>query len=105
VLSPAKKAAAFSQDLLLHAEHPVPSTQPHQLGPLVGAQTFSATLIDVGLVHPVAQARLRDPDVGGDLRDRLGMLPSQLDRPAPELRWMGRWHSDSFPRKASASSG
>jgi hypothetical protein len=56
------------------------------LAPLVGAQALPATLIDVSLVHPVAQARLRDPDVGGDLRDRLGMLPGQLDRPAPELR-------------------
>jgi hypothetical protein len=36
--------------------------------------------------HPVAQARLTDPEILRDLRDGLLPRPSQLDRPTPELR-------------------
>ncbi|MFD2079034.1 hypothetical protein [Actinopolymorpha cephalotaxi] len=31
-------------------------------------------VLDVGLAHPVTQTRLRDPEIGSDLLDRLPRL-------------------------------
>jgi hypothetical protein len=42
-------------------------------------------LVDVGLVHPATQARLADPQIQGDLADRLLPQPSQLHSTTPEL--------------------
>jgi hypothetical protein len=73
------------KDLNLHGLNAVLPAQSHQLGAFVAVQTLLHTLIDVDLTHPVAQARIRDPQVTGDLSDRLPAQPSQLDRTTTKL--------------------
>ena len=92
-----RRRRRLSQDLLLHAQHPVLPAQADQLVPLGRGQALLVALVDVGLGQPGAQAAFADADVGRDLGDRLGPFTGQLDGPTPELRRMRRWHTDSFP--------
>jgi hypothetical protein len=44
--------------------------------------------VDIVLSHPPAQARLADPQILGDLRDRLLTSTHEVKRPLTELRWL-----------------
>jgi hypothetical protein len=100
-----QEGRGFSQDLLLHAEHPVLAPELGELLALVGRQALATALVDVGLMQPVAKAALGDSEILGDLRDRLRSLTSQLDSAAVELRWMGTGHVDSSPSWVAPNSG
>jgi hypothetical protein len=89
---PREVGAGALEDLDLHLFHAQLAAQPHQLGALVRGEPFLAAFVDVGLAHPVAQAALADPEVLGDLSDRLLPQPRELDRATPELRSMWCWH-------------
>jgi hypothetical protein len=80
------------EDLDLHLRDPQFPAQPDQLGPLVGAHALGSAGVDVVLLHPPAQTRLGDPEITGDLRDRLLPLTGQLHRPTAELRRLGCRH-------------
>jgi hypothetical protein len=48
-----QEGRGFSQDLLLHAEHPVLAPELRELLALVGGETLASTFADVGLMQPV----------------------------------------------------
>jgi hypothetical protein len=98
LISPAKKAAAFPRISFFHLQHPVLPAQLHEFCLLLGRETFGAALVDICLVHPVAQAALGNPEIGSDLGDRLGSLPGELHGSSVELRRMWTRHADSSPR-------
>jgi hypothetical protein len=54
-------------------------------------------LVDVGPGHPGARGAFGDPEIFGQLGDRLGPFSSELNRSPAELRGMGTRHQDSFP--------
>src|SRR6266511_2385314 len=86
------------EDLHFYLGDPELAAQLDQLGPVAGGHSLSASLVDVGDVHPTAQARLGDPEVRGQVADRLGPLTRQLDGASAELRRMWTGHADSLPR-------
>jgi hypothetical protein len=57
------------------------------------------TLIAVALSDPVAQTRLRDPEIAGDLRHWLLPQPGQLNSAPTELRRMRTRHCGLLPRR------
>ena len=70
----------------LHPQLGVLAAQPGQLSPIIAAQGLSLTSIDRVLLHPVTQGLLPNPQLTGDLGDRLARLPHDLDRSLAELR-------------------
>src|SRR4051794_27990512 len=68
---PSEERRGPLQNLDLHVLDPDLTAQPHQLGPLTSGQALPDTLVDVSLVHPPTKTRLTDPQVLGDLGDRL----------------------------------
>src|SRR6185436_7701800 len=84
VLDPEGHAAL--EHITLHRQLGVLLAQPGQLRPLILRQgpvrIAAAPLIRV---HPVPQGPLVDPEIPGDLRDRLAGLPDQPDRALPEV--------------------
>jgi hypothetical protein len=67
----------------------------------ISAQAVSAASVDVVLLHPAAQTRGGDAQIGGDVGDRLVTASSQLDCPLSELVWIALWHGDILPRDGS----
>src|SRR6516165_8910696 len=95
---PGEKSGCLLEDLALHPQRLVLTTQARQLLTLVRAQPVRALArIALGLLDPVSQRDIRDPKILGDLTLRLARDPSQLDRLAAELLWIRR----SGPRHIS----
>ncbi len=66
----------FFQDLALLAQDPVLTTQAAELLALLGGQAVSAAAgIEISLHDPVPQGLIGDPQILGDLPDRLAGLP------------------------------
>lgn len=61
--------------------NPVLPPQPDQLGAFIRGHAFLDALVNIGDLHPSAQTRLADPQIGGELRDRLLLRPRERDRP------------------------
>src|SRR5690606_15127153 len=59
-----------AQNLVLLLQQPVPPTQFTHLGSLILRLTRAAAFLDIGLLHPVRQRLIRDPEVLRDLRER-----------------------------------
>jgi hypothetical protein len=74
-----------------------------QLRALVGGQPGGAAGVDVVLLHPPPQARLGDPQIGGNLPDRLVTPAGQLHRSAAELRRLGCRHPELLSEAILAS--
>jgi hypothetical protein len=74
------------------------STQAHQLGPLVGVQAVSPATVDVVLLHPTAQTRGGDAEVGGDVSYGFVADAGQLNGGLAELISIALWHRDILPR-------
>ncbi len=74
------------EDLDFHLEHTVLAAQRHKLGAFIARQPGPAAVIDSSLRDPVAKTAVRDPQITGDLRDRLLTQPSKLDSTTPDLR-------------------
>src|SRR3712207_2277015 len=55
------------EDLDLHLRNPQLAPQPDQLSPLVGADALDAAGVDVVLLQPPPQTRLRDAQVMGEI--------------------------------------
>src|SRR5688500_15025943 len=49
-----------AEDLVLHLQPPVLSTEPDHLGLLGGRQAVLDAIVDVGLLHPAADGLRRD---------------------------------------------
>jgi integrase-like protein len=77
--------------------------QPDQPTIIHELQALLAAFVDIGLVHPPAQARLADPEILGDLRDRLLPTASQIHSSAPELQRLGSGHPE-LPSKTIIAS-
>jgi hypothetical protein len=92
-----EQRAGALQDLDLHGLDTVLPAQPHQLGTLITGHTLFRALVDIGLTYPIAQARIRNPQIAGYLGDRFAAEPYQLDRTPAKLRWMCNRHEDSLP--------
>jgi hypothetical protein len=60
--------------------------------------------LDVGEIHPATQTRLRNPELSGDLDDRLLPQSSKLDSTLTELGWMSSRHLDSLRDKPPPAS-
>jgi len=72
------------EDITPHPQLSTLLTQPGQLSPLVLAQLSAAGLPPPPVsTDPVLQRARADPQVPGDLRDRLTGLPDQPDRALP----------------------
>src|SRR5215217_1579423 len=82
----------FFQDLALLGERPDLTPQPAKLLALVAAEPLTAALIDVDLTGPIAQRLRRDPELGGELRDRPAAASEQPDGLLAELQRIRRWH-------------
>jgi len=52
-------------------EHALLTAQADEFGALISSEAGLAAVVNIGDIHPAAQARLRDPQVLDDLRDRL----------------------------------
>jgi hypothetical protein len=64
------------QDLDFHLRDAQLAAQLDQLGVFVLGHAGPAAVLDVGLVHPVLQTRIGDPEIRGDLTGWL--LPQEL---------------------------
>jgi hypothetical protein len=94
-----EQGGGFSQDLLFH-----PSTRFSRrswTSSALGWSGLRACPCRGRPGKPVAQTALRDPDVRGDLRERLCSCTSELDGATTELRRMCTGHSEPFSRRAS----
>ena len=87
-----------------------PCAAPGGAGPVRHARRSTArcaVIVDVGLPHPVAQARLGDAELVGDLGERLLPQPGEFYGPLAELRRvgaLGMWTSfQATPLGASGS--
>jgi hypothetical protein len=96
-----EQCARALEDLDFHGLDTVLPAQPHQLGTLVTGQTLFRALVDIGLTHPIAQARIRNPQIAGYLGDRFAAEPYQLDSTPAKLRWMCNRHEDSLPENGA----
>lgn len=76
------------EQITLHPQHPVLPAELYQLLPVGGGKPLPVPFVDLGLRDPLPQTRIRDPQLFGQLSDRTGPLPGQLNRPPAELRWM-----------------
>ncbi len=81
-----------------------PQTNGRQLWAPLSHPHRAAAVVDVGLTHPVAQARVGDAEILGDLRDRLLTQPRELDRALTELRRVRSGHPDILPETTSVAS-
>ena len=66
-----------TQDLVLLLQEPVAILQLTQLERLLGRDTTTGPVLDLGLLHPAVQTSLGDPEVPRDLVQRrlpLGLL-------------------------------
>jgi hypothetical protein len=68
-------------------------------GAAVRHTVSAAALLKVGLLHPVPQATVGDPEVRGDLRDGLLAHPSELNGTLTELRGMWGGRCGLLPRR------
>src|SRR3954468_10416196 len=73
------------EDIALHAQLGVLRAQPFELLDVTGGQAVGALPGLPRLGHPVAQRALVDPQVPGDLGDRLVRLLNDPDRSLAEL--------------------
>jgi hypothetical protein len=89
---PWRRRPPLFQDLALLGEDAVLAAQPAQLVALVAAQALTAALIDVDLTGPVSERLRRDPQLRGELRDRLTAALEQLNRLTAELQRIRRRH-------------
>src|SRR5699024_5120716 len=97
-------------DLVLLPQQPIQATLISQLGGLFSGLARPGTVLDIGLTHPVRQARLGDPEVVRDRGELLarfavprdaddvvtellgieggpGPRPSLQHAPAPQIMW------------------
>jgi len=90
--SRAKNAEARFEDLDLHRLDPGISPESDHLRSLVPGQPLDPAGVDIVGLHPAAQTRLRDPQITGDLRDRVLPGPGQLHSTTTELRRLRSRH-------------
>ena len=84
----------MAEDLVLLLELPVPTTKVAQFARLFPSPPRTVSILDIGLAHPVRQAKLGDPEVVRDLRKllaRFTILPDAQDL-VTELLEIGRRH-------------
>ena len=76
-----EEGRGFFQDLPLHPQRLVLTAQPLQLLALIAREpTGTPAGVGIGLLDPVAQRHLGDPQVLGGLADRLAGQANELDR-------------------------
>src|SRR5215213_3900111 len=96
------------EDITLHPQLSDLTAQPLQLGVVILRQARRAVTGVPSALHPVAQGALVDPQVAGDLRDR---LPGLLDDPNSSLTELPivllpyLWHLDPHCRCLHGSGG
>ena len=88
-----------AEDLVLHLQPPLLSTQLDQLGLLGGGQTIADSVVDVGLGHPAAHRVLGHAEVDRNLRDRQITSPSDRDHVTLELIGELLGHRDILPAR------
>ena len=82
----------FCEDLLLLTQDPVLPTQPAQLIELGGGKPLSVSVVNIGLVHPIANGLLRRFELPAQL-PRATTRPHQANHLLPELRRVRRSRS------------
>ena len=82
----------FCQDLLLLPKDPTLPTQPAQLIELGGGKPLSVSVVNIGLVHPIADGLLRRFELPAQLTRR-ATRPHQAHHLRPELRRVRRSRS------------
>ena len=82
----------FCEDLLLLTQDPVLPTQPAQLIELGGGKPLSVSVVNIGLVHPIANGLLRRFELPAQ-RTRATTRPHQANHLLPELRRVRRSRS------------
>jgi|ERR1022692_4256241 hypothetical protein len=84
--SPWHKNRRTLEDLHVLFEGAVLPTQPGEFLLFLGGETGAFTLVDLGLLHPVAHVGLGQIEVLGDLADAAIAAPAELDDLSLELR-------------------
>src|SRR5699024_3448462 len=81
-------------DLVLLPQQPIQATLISQLGGLFSGLARPGTVLDIGLTHPVRQARLGDPEVVRDRGELLARfaVPRDADDVVTELLGIGSGH-------------
>src|SRR5690606_7940824 len=88
-----------------HRERAIGAPQSHELGALLGRQPIVApALVDVGLLEPVVQGRVGDPELFGDVCNRALTQPRKLYRTPPELGWVPGSHLGLLPGRPNRHS-
>src|ERR1019366_10617082 len=102
-----KKHRRRLQDLVRAAQLVVLLAQRLDLLALLAAQPLTATRIDLGLAHPLAQRLRVDPQISSDMRNRPAALKRQPNTAIQQLLWIpdSSWHrrSVSFPQNRTCA--
>src|SRR3989440_12841599 len=83
---PGEKSCCLLEDLTLHPQRLILTTQPRQLLTLITREAIGTrALVTLGLLDPGTQRHIRDPKILRDLMLRLARDPDELDRLTLEL--------------------
>jgi hypothetical protein len=85
-----EEGCGFVQDLPLLAQRAHLAAQLAQLLALTRRQRLTCTVVDVGVLHPVAERLVRDPEVLGDAGQGAVTAADEAHRLGFELRRIGR---------------
>ena len=100
---PGEKSCCLLQNLALHPQRLILTTQPRELLTLIARETIrTLAFVVLSLLDPIAQRHIRGPRILRDLMLTLARDQNKLDRLPTKLRWIRRLVRGSSAAESAA---